>query len=114
MEDDFYELGGHSLRATQVVSRLRQAFGVELALFAVFELRTPAALARAKGLPDATLFGDRLHLLADENLSQADLLARLAPDYPGASLRPIAPTLEDVFVLLSRKETAREKAGTEA
>ncbi|HEX8906342.1 MAG TPA: amino acid adenylation domain-containing protein, partial [Longimicrobiaceae bacterium] len=46
-EDDFFELGGHSLRATQVVSRLRQAFGVELALFAVFELRTPAELARA-------------------------------------------------------------------
>ncbi|HEX2210504.1 MAG TPA: amino acid adenylation domain-containing protein [Longimicrobium sp.] len=47
VEDDFFELGGHSLRATQVVSRLRQAFGAELAPFAVFELRTPAELARA-------------------------------------------------------------------
>ncbi|HYR08321.1 MAG TPA: amino acid adenylation domain-containing protein, partial [Longimicrobium sp.] len=46
VEDDFFELGGHSLRATQVVSRLRQAFGAELAPFAVFELRTPAELAR--------------------------------------------------------------------
>jgi amino acid adenylation domain-containing protein len=46
-EDDFFELGGHSLRATQVTSRLRQAFGTELAPFAVFELRTPAELARA-------------------------------------------------------------------
>jgi amino acid adenylation domain-containing protein len=47
VEDDFFELGGHSLRATQVVSRLRQAFGVQLAPFIVFELRTPAELARA-------------------------------------------------------------------
>ena len=46
-EDDFFELGGHSLRATQVVARVRQAFGAELAPFAVFELRTPAELARA-------------------------------------------------------------------
>ncbi|HEU0078957.1 MAG TPA: condensation domain-containing protein, partial [Longimicrobiaceae bacterium] len=47
VEDDFFDLGGHSLRATQVVSRLRQAFGVQLAPFIVFELRTPAELARA-------------------------------------------------------------------
>jgi len=47
VEDDFFELGGHSLRATQVASRLRQRFGAELAPFAVFELRTPAELARA-------------------------------------------------------------------
>jgi amino acid adenylation domain-containing protein len=46
-EEDFFELGGHSLRATQVISRIRRAFGVELAPFAVFELRTPAELARA-------------------------------------------------------------------
>jgi amino acid adenylation domain-containing protein len=52
-EDDFFELGGHSLRATQVTSRLRQAFGTGLAPFAVFELRTPAELARAVERGDA-------------------------------------------------------------
>ena len=46
-EDDFFDLGGHSLRATQVISRIRQSLGVELAPFAVFALRTPAELARA-------------------------------------------------------------------
>jgi amino acid adenylation domain-containing protein len=46
-EDDFFELGGHSLRATQVVARLRQALGAEMSPFELFDLRTPAALARA-------------------------------------------------------------------
>jgi amino acid adenylation domain-containing protein len=46
VEDDFFDLGGHSLRATQIMARVRQALGAELSPFAVFDLRTPAALAR--------------------------------------------------------------------
>ncbi|MFZ6745821.1 amino acid adenylation domain-containing protein [Undibacterium sp. JH2W] len=45
--DDFFALGGHSLRATVVMARLRAAFSVDLPLRLIFEYPTLHSLARA-------------------------------------------------------------------
>ncbi len=73
----------------------------------------PAALARAHGIAevrDATMFGDRLHILVDASLPRDVLVARIAPGEKSATCRPIAPSLEDVFVLLSRTQSQRMSA----
>ncbi|WP_432973942.1 amino acid adenylation domain-containing protein [Dactylosporangium sp. CA-233914] len=44
--DDFFALGGHSLLSTQVVSRVRDVFGAEIALHRVFAEPTVEAMAR--------------------------------------------------------------------
>jgi acyl carrier protein len=45
IHDDFFDLGGNSLLATQISSRLRSAFQIEWPLRAIFESPTVASLA---------------------------------------------------------------------
>jgi ABC-2 type transport system ATP-binding protein len=66
---------------------------------------TSNALAAMKGMPyvrDATIFGQSVHLLMDEQIGldqvQADLLRE---GFTEVDVRPITPSLEDVFVTLT-------------
>jgi amino acid adenylation domain-containing protein len=45
IHDNFFQLGGHSLRATQIVSRMRQQLGWDVPIRAIFESPTIAGLS---------------------------------------------------------------------
>lgn len=46
IEDDFFDLGGHSLAATALMQKLRSAFGVEVRLATLFDSPTIAGLSK--------------------------------------------------------------------
>jgi ribosome-dependent ATPase len=62
-----------------------------------------ATLPRLRAVPgvrDATLFGEVVHVLVETGVSEARLREAVGGDI---EVRPITPTLEDVFVTLSRQ-----------
>ena len=79
------------------------------------EVASPTArlseLRQLNGIVDATLFGQTIHLLAANDLSETDLLRQLNVSPGEATVRPIAPSLEDVFVTLTRAAEEREMSG---
>ncbi len=58
IHDNFFEIGGHSLIATKIVSRIRQQFQLEMPLRRIFEAPTIAALSN--------LLEQALHSAPDE------------------------------------------------
>jgi len=57
---------------------------------------------RLPGVHTATVFGQSMHLLLEEEMSEQVLRAELVKaGIPHADIRPIAPSLEDVFVALT-------------
>jgi amino acid adenylation domain-containing protein len=47
VHDDFFKLGGNSILAVQMISRVNKEFGITLPTYAAFEYKTAAALAGA-------------------------------------------------------------------
>ncbi|RPI02585.1 MAG: amino acid adenylation domain-containing protein [Calditrichaeota bacterium] len=76
--DNFFDLGGHSMLGTQVISRLRDVFHVEVSLRELFESPTVEGLTRAIATAQAESFQGEdleamlmeLQTLSDEQIKQ--------------------------------------------
>jgi ABC-type multidrug transport system ATPase subunit len=60
------------------------------------------AMRHLPGVKTATVFGQSMHLLVEHALAENEIRRELAKvGIPNADIRPIAPSLEDVFVALT-------------
>ncbi len=67
-------------------------------------------LRHAPGVLSATVFGQSMHLLVDNSISEADIRRQLAgAGITEADVRPIGPSLEDVFVALTAFSNVRRE-----
>jgi acyl carrier protein len=75
VSDDFFNLGGHSLSAARVLSRVRNAFAIELPLSLMFDKRTLEGMASAvdEKMVSAPKASSEPRL---SGLAEADLLAQ--------------------------------------
>lgn len=83
VEDNFFMLGGHSLMATQLIGRIRNAFGYELPLRRLFQTPTIAGLADAiyESQTANTELDEFAALLAElDNLTEEEALEQVAEE----------------------------------
>jgi ABC-type multidrug transport system ATPase subunit len=68
------------------------------------------ALRHMQGVRNATVFGQSMHLLVDEQLSEETARAQLAAiGITDVDIHPIGPSLEDVFVALTANRNGEQK-----
>nr|WP_081504208.1 phosphopantetheine-binding protein [Sphingomonas sp. PAMC 26621] len=89
VEDDFFELGGHSLTAMQVITRVREAFDLDVPVRALFEHPTIAQMAVAVVEQQLAALSDEE---ADALLHAFDALEDADPDgaAPPSAVLPLS------------------------
>ena len=68
-----------------------------------------SVLRHLDGVQDATLFGQTIHLLATDAISESTILHAGGVEESPDALRPITPSLEDVFVTLTRAQERTDR-----
>lgn len=88
-DDDFFALGGHSLSAVQLSVRMRERFGIALAIRDIFRHSSLVAMAEFATVQELSAFDAEAVALAQEGLeglSEEELLAMLEESAsPGAA-----------------------------
>ncbi|MFB9443510.1 amino acid adenylation domain-containing protein [Dactylosporangium vinaceum] len=99
IDDDFFDLGGHSMLATQLVARLRKEFGAGVAVLDVFQHPTIRDLAALVSTPAAERGPRRLvNELTRPVPAQRRTLSFVCVPYGGGSAvvyQPLADALPD-------------------
>ncbi len=72
--DNFFALGGHSLRATQVISRIRGQFGLEFPLRFLFEFPTIEEISQKIILLDWVQNKQKHHINAEESFIEEGVI----------------------------------------
>ncbi len=103
IDDNFFDLGGNSLVATQVVARISAAFGIQLGVRALFETPTVAALAvRVESATPASVF--RPPLVAQPRPERVPLSLAQQRMWFINQFDPTVPTYNLPFVVRLRGE----------
>ncbi len=81
-----------------------------------YELRVPRPAEKLPeirsldGVRDATLFGETVHVMVEERLTAERLAEELSTSIDEADIREVPPTLEDVFVTLTKNAEERKNS----